>query len=75
MRQGPATIAPEVIDCIAEGREPSADELLRVADCIWTDIRGSRSAFAWGDLTQDSSERLLTIRAAQAALAGNRNSR
>lgn len=63
--------ASEVIDCIAQGRAPSADELARVADHIWTDMRGSRSAFAWGELTADSSERLLTLRAARAALAGN----
>lgn len=72
MTQGPSTIAPEVIDCIAEGRDPSVDELFRVAGQIWTDIRGPRSAFAWGELTHDSSERLLSLRAAQAALAGNK---
>ncbi len=67
---GPRTIAPEVIDCIAEGRLPSREELHRVADHIWSDIRGVRSAFSWGQLTEDSSERLLTLRAAHAALAG-----
>ena len=66
----PRTIAPEMIDCIAEGRPPSVDELHRVADHIWVDIQGSRSAFAWGELTADSSERLLTLKAAQAALSG-----
>lgn len=66
-----STIAPEVIDCIGTGRDPSADEVLRVADQIWTDLRGTRSAFAWGDLMPDSAERLLTLRAAQVALAGN----
>lgn len=71
MKSQPMTIASEVIDCIAEGRAPSVDELFRVADHIWTDIRGPRSAFTWGELTADSSERLLTLRAAQAALAGN----
>lgn len=72
MTAGPATIAPEVIACIAEGRDPSVDELFRVAGQIWTDMRGSRSAFAWGELTSDSSERLVSLRAAQAALAGGR---
>ncbi len=70
MKPQQTTIAPEMIDCIAEGRSPSAEELFRVADHIWTDLRGPRSAFSWGELTQDSSERLLTLRAAQAALAG-----
>lgn len=63
-------IAPEVIDCIAEGRPPSVEELFRVADQVWLDIRGAKSAFSWGELTHDSSERLLTLRVAQAALAG-----
>jgi hypothetical protein len=36
------TIAPEMIDCIAEGRHPSVDELHRVADHIWLDIQGER---------------------------------
>ncbi|WP_044330589.1 hypothetical protein [Sphingomonas hengshuiensis] len=70
MKPCPATIAPEVIACIAEGRDPSVDELLRVADHIWTEVRGTRSAFAWGELTADSSERLLGLRAAQGALVG-----
>jgi hypothetical protein len=69
--QPPATIAPEVIDCIAEGREPDVDELFRVARHIWADVQGPRSAFAWGELTQDSSERLLSLKAAQAALVGS----
>jgi hypothetical protein len=71
MRRGPATIAPEVIDCIADGRSPTVEELYRVADHIWSDVRGSRSAFTWGELTHDNSERLLSIRAAQAALVGD----
>lgn len=66
----PHRIAPEVIECIAEGRSPSIDELHRVADHIWIDIQGDRSAFAWGDLTADSSDRRLTLKAAQAALSG-----
>ncbi|MBB4097446.1 hypothetical protein [Sphingomonas kyeonggiensis] len=70
MMPGQATIAPEVVACISEGRDPSDAELLRVAGQIWTDIRGARSAFAWGELTADSSERLLSLRAARGALAG-----
>lgn len=67
------TIAPEMIDCIAEGRRPSVDELHRVAGHIWTDIQGDRSAFTWGELGADSSERMLTLKAAQAALIGTRS--
>ena len=67
----PATIAREVIDCIAHGRDPSSDELASVASRIWNDIRGSRSAFAWGELGHDSSERLLSLKAAHAALSGS----
>jgi hypothetical protein len=65
------TIMPEVIDCISEGRHPSDDELRRVADHIWADVRGRRSAFAWGDFCEDSSDRRLTLRAAEAALVGD----
>jgi hypothetical protein len=71
MRPQLANIAPEVIDCIAQGRKPSDDELLRVAGRIWREVRGTRSAFSWGQLADDSSDRLLVMRAAKAALAGN----
>jgi hypothetical protein len=67
----PPTIAPEVVASIAEGRDPSIDELFRVAYRIWGDLQGPKSAFAWGQLTADSSERLLALKAAQAALVGN----
>jgi hypothetical protein len=63
--------APEMIACIAEGREPTIDELFRVADRIGADLRGTRSAFAWGELKGDNSERLLTLRAAMTALTGD----
>lgn len=75
MTTHPATIASEIILCIAEGRTPNEEELARVADHIWTDMRGSHSAFAWGELTADSAERRLALRAAQLALAGGRESR
>lgn len=70
MKPQPTTIAPEMIDCIREGRLPTADEVARVAGRIWADLKGTRSAFSWGELTEDSSERLLAIRAAHAALTG-----
>jgi len=71
MFEPPATIAREVIDCIAQGRDPSADELARVADRIWNDIRGAQSAFAWGNLSHESSEWLLSLKAARVALSGS----
>lgn len=66
-----ARIAPEVIDCIAQDRSPSIDELYRVADHIRSDLRCARPAFAWGETDPDSIERLLTLRVAQAALVGD----
>lgn len=71
MKSGKARIAPEIVDCISEGRRPDADELLRVAASIWNDMRRGRSAFSWDELRSDSSERLLSLRAAQVALVGN----
>jgi hypothetical protein len=64
-------IARPVVDCIADGREPSVHELFEVAERIWTDTRTARSAFSWSDLPVDGSERLISLRAAQAALTGN----
>ena len=66
----PATIAPEIIACIAENRTPSMSEVNIVADHIWADMRGARSAFSWNELESDSPERLLILKAAQTALAG-----
>lgn len=65
----PSTIAPEVIACIAEGRDPSPAELDRVAHSIWADLKAARPAFAW-DKPQSENERLLILRAAHAALTG-----
>lgn len=70
MTSGKATIAPEIIDCISEGRSPSIQELVRVADHILSDMHGSRSAFAWGDQHESSIERVRSFKAAHAALAG-----
>ena len=64
--------AAEIIACIREGREPSVRELFQVAEHIQRDIQGAASAFSWGGRTDDSSERLLSLRVAQAALTGNR---
>ncbi|MHA6717872.1 hypothetical protein ACX40Y_00335 [Sphingomonas sp. RS6] len=71
MTSRPAMIAPEVIDCIANGRQPRVDELYRVAGHIWADLHPGESAFSWGDASDNSSERLITLRVAQAALVGS----
>ncbi|KRC82253.1 hypothetical protein [Sphingomonas sp. Root241] len=71
MEASRARIAPEVIDCIAQDRLPSIDELYRVADRIRSDLRGTKPAFAWGEADPEGIERLLTLRVAQAALVGD----
>jgi hypothetical protein len=63
-------VAEEVVACMTDGRDPTVTDLLHVAERIWDDIHGTKSAFAWGELHADSSERLLCLRAAQAALRG-----
>lgn len=62
-------IAPEVIACIAEGRDPSIAELNRVAEQIRSDLSIARPALAMTERASES-ERLLILRAAQAALTG-----
>jgi hypothetical protein len=71
MIQPPPTISAAIIYCMVEGRTPSCSELMGVAERIWTDMKGTRSAFAWGDPANDPSDRLIILRAAQAALTGN----
>ena len=63
-------VAPEVVHCIAEGRAPSEAELFRVADQIWTDLRGTAPAFRWGDPHVGDAERRLILRMARTALSG-----
>lgn len=62
--------ASEVVDCVAEGRDPSPEELFSVARRIWADGAAERSAFAWGKLPIDSPDRVEALRAAQLALCG-----
>ena len=66
----PPLIAPEVIACIAEGRDPSVAELNRVAEHIRSDLGIARPALAMNARASES-ERLLILRAAQAALTGD----
>jgi hypothetical protein len=65
------TVASEIIACIAEAREPTVLELGRVADRIERDMWGYRSAFTWGRSKADRSNRLISVRIALAALAGD----
>lgn len=70
MHSPPATIAPEIIACIAEGRLPTISELRRVAERIRSELYGGRSVFPWNRTAAEGSERRLMLRAARAALAG-----
>ena len=60
-----------VIDCVAIDRQPSVQELFRVAQRIWSDGAADRSAFRWGRLAPTDTEKLLALRAAQIALSGS----
>jgi len=71
MHSPPATIAPEIIACIAEGRLPTMRELRRVAERIRSELRGAQSVFRWGRSIPERLERRLMLRAALAALVGN----
>lgn len=63
----PATIAPEIIACITEGRLPTLRELRRVAERMRGELRGARDRFR---SVPERIERRLMLRAALAALAG-----
>jgi len=69
MSSGP-TIPPPIVDCIAHAREPDVRELCAVADHIRADLR-SRRVGTGGALTiPDEAMRLVSFRAAHAALTG-----
>lgn len=70
MDSPPATIAPEIIACIYEGRLPTFGELRRVARRIRDELRGARSVFRW-ERNAEARERRMMLRAAMAALAGS----
>ena len=64
-------IPDQLVDCIANDRDPTVQELFALAERMWTDASGTRSAFAWGGLSPVSSDRLLALRSAQLALSGS----
>lgn len=68
-RQG--VFADELVACIANGREPSVHELFSLARRVWVESAAERSAFGWDRLPSTHEERLYSLRAAHAALAGS----
>jgi hypothetical protein len=60
----------EIIECMSAGRQPSVDELFRVAKRIRADFEGQRSAFARARPLGEKEAPLLCLRAAHAALCG-----
>ena len=61
--------AEEVIDCVAEGRAPTVQELYSVAERIRRDA-GMRPIFDWNGPVASSEEERFLLRAAHAALCG-----
>ena len=67
--------AREVVDCVSQGREPTVPELFHVAERMWAEGAGGRSALAWGNLPPEGVERVSYLRAAQVALCGTTHQR
>jgi len=65
---GPS-IAKELVECMATGRDPTVPELMDLAQRIWIEGAEDRSAFAWGQMATDTSERISALRTAAAALS------
>ncbi|RYF07236.1 MAG: hypothetical protein EOO77_26025 [Oxalobacteraceae bacterium] len=61
---------PELIECVATGRDPTVAELFHVAGRIWIDSAPDRSAFAWEQLQPASDDRTTAIRLALVATRG-----
>jgi hypothetical protein len=61
--------AAEVIECVAEDREPTTQELYAVAERIGRDS-GMGPVFAWGISAPDNAAEHYLLRAARAALRG-----
>lgn len=60
-----------VIDCISSDRAPTIQELFHVAERIWAEGAANRSAIRWGCLAPTDPTKLMSLRAAQAALLGS----
>jgi hypothetical protein len=61
-----------VIDCVGDGRTPTDEEMIIVAQRIWSDGAAYRSAFMWSRLPGSSPDRVGSMRAAGLALHGSR---
>lgn len=61
-----------VINCMGEGRAPTPEEIMIVAQRIWSDGAAFGSAFSWNSLSVSSPDRLGSMRAASIALHGLR---
>lgn len=64
-------ISNPIIQCMATGRDPTAQEHLDVAKQIWADGAAGRSAVDWDRLSAASLDRLLALRNALLALNGD----
>lgn len=62
---------PELVACIADGGDATAQALFTVARRVWADGAAERSAFGWDRLPVTHPDRLGALRVAQAALSGS----
>ena len=70
MIQNLLTVAPEIVACVGEGRDPTVQELGGLADRVRREIWGHQPAFAWGSEPRDAAIRIASLRIAHAALIG-----
>lgn len=61
----------QLIDCVATGRIPTAADLDHVAERMWREGAAHRSAFAWGEMSPNATDRILALRSAVMALQGS----
>jgi hypothetical protein len=66
-----AGVAPEILACIREARDPTIQELGRLAERVRLEIFGSSPAFAWASPDEQNAERTVSFRVAQVALTGD----
>ncbi|GGB43642.1 hypothetical protein GCM10011380_36350 [Sphingomonas metalli] len=71
MRSANTLFDDAVIDCVAGDRAPTVQELFHVAEVIWTEGAADRSAFRWDCLAPTDPGKLMSLRAAQAAMLGS----
>lgn len=64
------TIPRAIVDCIAQAREPSVQELCVVAEHIRADLLGRHDRHGAAVKAADPAARVMSFRAAHAALMG-----